>query len=51
MATLCLVYCLTTFTLCQLKVSDANDSGSDIVDYGEKERGVGSKGEDTTPFV
>jgi len=28
-----------------------NDSRSNIVDYGELERGVGSKGEDTIPFV
>jgi len=34
-----------------LKFPMLNYSGSDVVDYGEYERGVGSKGEDTTPFV
>lgn len=51
MATLCLVYYLATYILCQLKFPMLNDSGPDVVDYGELERGVGSKGEDTTHFV
>jgi phage gp36-like protein len=51
MATLCLIYYLATYTLCQFKVSDAERQWLRLVDYGELERGVDSKGEDTTPFV
>lgn len=45
-------YFISRRTHCaSLKFPMLNDSGSDVVDYGELERDVGSKGEDTTPFV